>query len=253
MAMNVAPLLRRKEPPPGLSRERAALAEAIAAASAATVRRAGLEKATKAADESVWAAVEAVNTAQFALSTAKREAARYLTELALGNAVEPPLSIKRARVDVADAEDSLEAARAARAALKAQLEEDNNRFDPLPDRVAAAAVTVIRDERSDAALALAARIERLQKELIEAGSALQWLARHGVFPVVEGGATHGRPADRGIRDTLARLETTPTIWTVSLLAGSPPFAVPTGEMAWAGAFEELMRNADAPLPGKDFG
>ena len=50
-----------------------------------------------------------------------------------------------------------------------------------------AARAVIRAEMQQRAVALAAEVARLQKDLVSKGSALQWLASAGVFPRAERG------------------------------------------------------------------
>ena len=124
----------RREPPPPQppprSQERQALAEAIATrdhfareveadAKAIDVLREqrrgdGLEKA--------------VALARADVETAKANAAKYLTDAAIGEAGDPPRSVKDARAAVQQAEDDLEASNAAWTGLLAKQEFDKDKL-----------------------------------------------------------------------------------------------------------------------------
>jgi hypothetical protein len=106
-----------------------------------------------------------------------------------------------------------------------------------------AAVAVVKAEVAGRAAAMAARVSAMQRELIAVGSGLEWLAANGAFPT-----RNGRPVDDGIRNTVWRMESAPAQWATTTSPGEPPFAPPTGRLAWAQAFEALKRDANAPLP-----
>jgi hypothetical protein len=120
----------------------------------------------------------------------------------------------------------------------------NNDWSAL--RVQDAAVAVLRAEMAGRGVALAARVAEMQRKLVAAGSALEWLSRAGAFR--EAGGRHGEAADESIRHTVLRMESTPSQWTMSTNPRDAPFAVPTGAQRWQAAFEALKRDATAALP-----
>jgi hypothetical protein len=201
-----AALKRAPEPTPTPfpSPERAALAHAIAAAADVSGRGAALVKAAATADVEVRAARAAAETAAEAIETAKSNAARHLTDTALGTAGEAPQSIRAARAGAIEAADHLEACLAAREALRAELSSEESRPTLARLRVEDAAKAVIRVEMRQRALAVAERVAEMQRELVAAGSALQWLSRAGVFQ-----ERNGAPADENIRNTVWRMDSTP--------------------------------------------
>jgi hypothetical protein len=222
------------------SAERAALAHAIAAAADARARRVALEQAAQAANTAVLAAIGAAEAAEAALAEAGPLAVKHTVDKALGKAGPPPMSTAQARAAVIQCQDHLDECRAARAALKAELDRGDN---PVPAlRLTDAARAVIRSEMRQRAAALAEEVARLQKDLVSKGSALSWLHSAGVFPTVE------RGQDDPVGRTVSRMESTPNAWTISNVRGGASFAVPTGGNAWKAAFEQLLRDANTPLP-----
>jgi hypothetical protein len=192
-------------PSPFPSPERAALAHAIAAAASADARKAALAQAAQTADAEVRAARRAVEAAAEAIETAKANAARHLTDTALGTAGAAPQSIRQARAAAIEAADDLEACLAAREALQAEMA-DGNDWSTL--RVQDAAVAVLRAEMAGRGVALAARVAEMQRQLVAAGSALEWLSRAGAFR--EPGGRHGEAADENIRHTVWRMQSAPS-------------------------------------------
>ena len=75
---------------------------------------------------------------------------------------------------------TLEECRATRSALKAELDKSDKGWSAL--QVQDAARAVIRVEMQRRAVALAAEVAQLQRDLVSKGSTLQWLASSGVFP-----------------------------------------------------------------------
>lgn len=96
---------------------REALAKAIVKRNEAAARVEAIESARRTAQQNVFVAQTALEDAQQNVETAKANAAKHLTDTALGKTTAAPLSIRAARNIVQDAEDQLDAAVAARAAL----------------------------------------------------------------------------------------------------------------------------------------
>jgi hypothetical protein len=234
-------------PTPLPSPERAALAHAIAAAADADARKAALAQAAQTTDAEVRAARRAVAAAAEAIETAKSNAVRHLTDIARGTAGEAPVTIRQACASRDEAAAHLEACLAARDALRVEMAADND-WSAL--RVQDAAVAVLIAEMAGRGAALAARVAEMQRKLVAAGSALEWLSRAGAFR--EPGGRHGEAADENIRHTVQRMESTPSQWaTAAERPGAGPFAQPIGAQRWQVAFEALKRDATTPLPGED--
>jgi hypothetical protein len=231
-------------PTPFPTPERAALAHAISAATDADARKAALAQAAATADTDVRAARRAVAAAAEAIETAKSNAVRHLTDIARGTAGEAPVTIRQACAARDEAAAHLEACLAARDALRVEMAAGND-WSAL--QVQDAAVAVLRAELAGRGVALTARVAELQRKLVAAGSALEWLSRAGVFR--EPGGRHGEAADDNIRHAVQRMESTPNQWaTVLERPGNVPFAQPTGAIAWQAAFGALKRDATAALP-----
>ena len=236
-----AALKRASEPTPFPTPERATLAAAIVRTASADARKAALIKAVATADDEVRAARRAVEVADEAIETAKVNAARHLTDTALGTAGAPPQTIREARAAAIEAADHLDSCLAAREALRAETAGDNDLSGLLlRDAVRA----VIRAEAAGRAVALAAKVLELQRKLVEVGSGLQWLANADVLPRPDSGQVDS------FATTLQRLEATNS-WAMGPIKYASSFAVPSGGNAWAQAFEALKRDANAALP--DFG
>jgi hypothetical protein len=228
-------------PTPFPSAERAALAHAIAAAADAGARRSALEQASKAANSAVLAAIASAEAAEAALEEAGPLAVKHVVDKALDNAGAAPLTIGQARAAVIQAQDALEEARATRAALKSELDRADTGLSAL--LVQDAARAVIRSEMQQRAVALAARVAEMQRQLVVTGSALEWLAGADVFP-----KKNGKPADDAIRHAVWRMGSTPGQWVMTTTPQEKPFAQPVGAIAWQAAFEALKRDPTTPLP-----
>jgi hypothetical protein len=227
-------------PTPFPSRERAQLAAAIVAATAADTRKAALAKAVAKADAEVYAARRAVKTAEVAIEVAQGAAAKYAVDAAMGVAGAAPMTVREARARADASADDLEAAIAARDALKLEAASGGNGLPAL--LVQDAARQVIRSEMQQRAVALADRVAALQRELVAAGSGLEWLHRAGVLPKVE------RGVDDPIRHTVERLDVAPSQWAHGPIRTAEAFAVPAGRLAWQSAYELLLRDATTQLP-----
>jgi hypothetical protein len=232
--------LKQKDvlPTPFQSPERAALAAAIVKAAGADARRAALAKAVTTADAEVRAARRAVEATAEAIEVAKSNVARHLTDTALGTAGAAPQTFRQARAAAIEAADHLEACLAAREALQSE-QVDVHGLAALS--VQNAAVAVLRAEVGKRGVALATRVDALQRELVALGSELEWLFRKGAVPQVE--------KDDPIRDAVRRLDSTPRQWTIGdIYRHHAAFAQPVGAQRWQAAFEALKRDANAALP-----
>jgi hypothetical protein len=238
-----AALKRAPEPTPAAfaSPERAALAHAIAAAADAGARKAALERASQNANSDVMRAIGLAEAAEAALAEAQGNTIRHVVDKALGTAGAAPVTIREARAAVIEAQDHLEESRGIRAALKAELDAGDNGLTAL--RVTDAARAVVRVEMQQRAVALAGRVAKMQREIVAAGSGLEWLSRAGVFP-----ERNGAPADENIRHTVSRMELAPNQWVLGTIRYAAAFAEPTGALAWEAAFEALKRDAATALP-----
>jgi hypothetical protein len=227
-------------PTPYSSPERAALAHAIAAAADAGARRVALERAAQAANSDALKAIQTVEAAEAALGEAQGNTAKHAVDKALGNAGAAPLTVREARAAVIEAQDHLEECRATRAALKAELYASANRWSALS--VEDAAKAVLRAEMQQRAIALAAEVAQLQKDLVSKGSTLQWLSNKGVLPNAD---------EATIRNTVARLERPAAEWAIGTVRYATSVWEPTGRLKWEAAFERLKTDANAALPLED--
>ena len=243
--MSAVTLLRRPskvesaEPFP----ERAALAAAIAEVTELRTKLAATETAIGTAHPAVWAAVEALDAAPELVERAKANAATFLQERARGLAPVPPQTIREARNLVADAEDALDAARAAVTALEAELDSIKGHLPTAEETVRRAARAVLHAEAEATACALAGELAAMQHAMFALGSTVEWLAGAGAYTVIEKhGGHYGRPEDEAVRTALHRLHTPPGVWNG--LAHAQPEAV----AGWIAAFAALQVDATAPLP-----
>jgi hypothetical protein len=209
-------------PTPFASAERAALAHAIAAAKDRAARRAEIEQAFQSARTAAWAATNVVDAAVEAEAGKARMYRR---------SPDPDVVTDAAKRDV-------ELTRAALQAQKSELDAEKDLYDPSTSNIAAAALAVVRAEQAGPAVALAARLERMEREMFEVGSVVSWLVGRGVIS----------------DDASRRFEgVAPGGWG-SRIGYCPPFAtfpLSTGAQALEAAFEALARDASAPLPKMD--
>jgi hypothetical protein len=228
-------------PTPFASPERAQLAAAIAAAADVGARRAALERASQSANADVMRAIGLAEAAEAALEEAQTTTLRHAVDKALGTADVAPMTVREARSAVIECQDHLEEARGTRAALKAELDAGDNGLSAL--RVNDAAKAVIRSEMQQRAVALAGRVAKMQRQLVAAGSGLEWLSRAGVFQ-----EKNGAPADVSIRYTVQRMEQAPRQWALGAVRYAESFAEPLGAQRWDVAFKALCQDANTPLP-----
>jgi hypothetical protein len=229
-------------PTPFPSAERAALGHAIARAADANARRKALETAAQAAGADVLKAIAAAEAAEEGIQEAQAGATRHLIDKARGVSGPVPLTVREARAAAIAAQDDLDEARQNREALRAELDRGDNGLAAL--LVSDAAKKVVQAEMAGRGAALAAHVERLQREIVEVGSSLRWLVNAGAFPM-----EHGRPSDPGIRHAVDRLNSAPTAWEITGICGIESFAHPIGAQKMQAAFEALLRDANAVLPG----
>ncbi len=226
--------------------ERAALAHAIAAHAAAAAHVAAIDAAAQRASEAVWDAQAAITKVGEAIGEAREAMLQHLIAAAGGGTGAAPHTEREARADLADAEAALDAARAARDALKGRLPEaEQARYRAAWVRTEAARA-VIAAEAADHAAALAAEVESLQRDALRKGAALCWLVKAGAVPTVQRvGGEFGRPADSATRDTLTRHE---MVLQVDTVDGWQNSTAKAGAAAWNDALAALERDAAAPVP-----
>jgi hypothetical protein len=231
------------------SAQRAELAVEIVASAAADTRKAALARAVATADDEVRAARRAVEAAETALQEAQGNATQHRVATALGTAGPPPLSVRECRALAVVAADDLQAGLEARDALKVELNAEQGRPDFARMRVKDAAIAVIKAEMAERAVALAAEVERLQKDLVSKGSALQWLSEAGAtVPMCGSSYSALTEAEKGIRDTIARLDVAPNQWATGTIRYATSVFEPTGRLKWEAAFEALKTDPNAALP-----
>ena len=234
--------LLRKAPAPTLSPERTALAAAIEKHAAYLAECDAASRAEGLAEDVVYRARRAVDAARPAVEQAQAEAGRYLVAKAQGTAGEAPRTIRQARDALTDAEDTLEAAIAARDAVKAEVARLTTSWTDTA--VTRAAKAVLQAERHAAARAVAAEVIRLQHDLVRVGQVLAFLVEAQAFPVIDAvGSNHGKPADEDVRDALWRCQHSPPLTWHELMQQSD------GAAEWRAAVAALKTDATAPLPG----
>ncbi len=240
------PALRRspKVEAAELSPERTALADAIVYVTELRAQLLATHTAIDTAQPAVWAAIEALDAAPEVVERAKANAAIYLQEQARGLSPVPPQTIREARNLVADAQDALDAARAAMTALEAERASLQSRMPMAEEAVRRAARRVLHAEAETFACALAAELAEMQRAMVALGDTVEWLAGAGAFAVVERpGGSYGRPEDEAIRMALSRLHTPPETWRGLARARPDPIAA-----GWVAAYAALQADATAPLP-----
>ncbi|MGI4941745.1 MAG: hypothetical protein ACRYHQ_14490 [Janthinobacterium lividum] len=230
------------------SPERVALAEAIAAHVDHQAQRAATSAAISTASDTVWNARRRLDAAPELIERAKANVAQHMADTARGVAGTPPQTIREARNAVADAEDDLDAAKAAQDALRVQMEELDGRAYHFQNAVGRAARAVLHAEAEATAYALAAELRRMQQEMVALGDAVEWLASAGAFSVVEQhGGSYGKPADEAIRRAISRMQTPPHGWTGLAIEQ------PSAAAVWTAAFAALQIDPMAPLPLQNAG
>jgi hypothetical protein len=206
------------EPPPR-SPERITLAAAIE-------RHAGLVRhltanmaAQEALHEVINAARDRVEAAGAAVEQAKVDAAQHLTASAMGTAGAAPVSVKAARTAAQDAQDDLDAALAARAALEKQRGPAENAVSLAEYTLNIAVRNVIRGDST--VVALVARFTALHRQFASLCAPLQYLDSANMLP-----------------EDLKAWRREPTM---------------PGDSAapWKAAVAALASDADAPLPKND--
>ena len=232
-----------------VSPERTALALAIEERDGFEAELAAAQRATEPAAQAVENAEGAVEAAQAALEQSKSDAAKHLTSTALGTAGDPPRSIRDARAALLDAEDTLEAARAAQSALMVQTAEIERRRLGIEVRMRDAVRAVVGTEGGQAARRAAQELARLQREMVMRAAELDALIASGAVPLIEEhGAMFGKPIDPETRAALYRLQSPPRSWH-ALQIGGLHQPVTSDATAWQAAIATLGRDATAPLPG----
>lgn len=109
----------KKRPPETTTPERAALATRIVAVAEAAQRRVALHAAHEAATEAVYEGRRAVEAAEAGIVQAKAAAIEHAVSVASGASGTPPLSVRESTAVLAECQESLTAALAARDQLPA--------------------------------------------------------------------------------------------------------------------------------------
>jgi chromosome segregation ATPase len=170
----------RNEKPPARSAVREALAAAIERHERAKRELAATEEALDTCRGTARDAESALERAAAAIEEAKANAARHLTDTALGRAGEAPVSIRQARANYQNAQDDYDSAIAAKGALAAKLKEAESELywaqTKLNEGVAAAVKTdpAIRKLVVDGMAA--------HQELANHFAASAWLSSKGLIP-----------------------------------------------------------------------
>lgn len=227
--------------------ERAALVHAIAAHAAAVARVAATDAAAQRASEAVWDAQASITKTGEAIGEAREATLQHLIAAAGGGTGAAPHTEREARADLADAEAALDAARAARDALKGRLPEAEAARDRAARVRTEAARAVIAAEAADHAAALAREVEGLQRAALAKGAALAWLAKAGAVETVQRiGGEYGRPANLAIRAAVDRHNL--VMQQAVTHDGWHHAPAQAGAAAWDAALAALERDAAAAVP-----
>ncbi len=216
--------------------ERAALAAAIEAAATRSSEIAALEKAVAAARVSYSDAQDRRRTAAAAIEPARAAATEHAIALALGTAGDAPISVRAATAALTEAEDAEAAAKAALDTLRERLAGKREFEYLVAEKLKLAAGAALRPGTAG----LLADVQRLQRELFDKGSALQWLESVGALDL-EPDAVTGASAPAAL--IVDRCRSPMTTW--GELANDPTIA---GAAPWQAAFDRLLSDANAELP-----
>jgi hypothetical protein len=195
----------------------------------------------EAAEESklaIWSLRAAHTKAEAAIKAAKEAAAGAVVDRALGRTGEAVPPLDTARRLLTDAADALEVAQAGEAQRVARLEEEERRLVLANIRVDAAASRVIAE--SDGVKRLAGEVARLQREMLNATLALEWLTRRSAVHVNDGLDPVARDA---VVQASFRMRSPPNTWNGLLHRSNIQGAAP-----WESALAALCKDADAVLP-----
>ncbi len=229
--------------PPPRSEAREKLAQAITAYKAAEAALTRLEAASTDVSAASIRAMQRQDQAEADLECAKQGSAAFLIAQATGEQAEAPTSITDARRELDEARDAYDVARATREGLPPAVEKARHALDFARSRLTKAAVIVLRE--APAVLETLADVERLQRELVERGLALEWLMGASVFPETRAAEDFfpGAVEPERARTAYRRLQSPPQFWNGLRHDG-------TAQQRWQAAFDALMQDADAPIPGE---
>jgi hypothetical protein len=215
---------------------------AIAEKAAADDAHRKLVSADESLEHAVYAADAAVEAARKAVEDAREATVAHLTATATGAAGKAPKTVKQARQELADAEEALDLARAARDGLRGRIDEARVIATRMVDRVRVAARAVLAE--SPVAKGLLAETIAAQRELIARGRALSWLMSQDILPGDSGGPCQVGDPHREAWMTKQFVDGLPIDFSVSADAEN-------GAAAWRTVLEALMQDPNAPLPGGD--
>jgi hypothetical protein len=231
------PNLKLADETPPRTPEREQLAEAINQLAMAERTLAANKAAQEQTRKARWAAQDAVEASATLIEEAQANAAKFLTEQALGTAAEAPVSIKAVRVAAQDAQDELDAAIAASAALVEQEAAAKYELQYAANEVDKCIRDVIKAETRAMVSELLRQAEGVQADLISRRVVLRHLHRAEII---------GEPEATAVKTFLRHNgDVLPGAF------GSVEFhdydKHPAAE-PWREAQKMLATDADAPLP-----
>lgn len=221
--------------------ERAALAEAIAHRAECERVVAALEAAQNPGWDRCEEAQRALQAAGAALALAKADAANFAADEAVGRAPAHKPDVRAARAAMLDAEDALDLARSARAALTVRLDEARTEAAEAVGAARRAALEVLRG--SPAIGAVVARLDAAQRDMMDAGAALGWLLHRKLVDTAPTPGESRYAAPTPALATLVHSRFTSPVETWRALAAEVPGAGP-----WDAALAALERDANSELP-----
>jgi hypothetical protein len=229
------PALRAVNDTPPRTSERAALAAAIERHDAAQRQLAANKSAQEQTIDTRIEARRAVEKSAAMIEEAKVNAATFLANTIMGTAGEAPLTVKAARAAAQDAEDALEAALSAGAALAEQEKSAEREMRRAADNIDERIRDVVRVETGPAVPSLLKDAEMAQSDLIHKRVVLRHLLHNGSVDEAEKQAVKSFLHNTTLPGTYGCVEYTD--WE------RHPVLAP-----WSRAREALRQDADAALP-----
>lgn len=187
-----------------------------------------------------------LRAAEKALADTKQADAGTALSAALGEAGHPASGAAKARAAVQMANDALEMAEAALAALPARVDAADAEQARLEKRVEAAATAVLREHPAIAAMP--ARVAAMQREMVVLMTTLHWLRGAGVIATAtyECFGPNISDQDRLLNTVIGNLSTQPRNW--SLGEDNSQNVARLGSARWEQALDDLKADPAASLP-----
>ena len=197
-----------------------------------------LREAEEESKEAIFDLRRAHTAAEAAIKAAKEAAAGAVVDRALGRTGETVPPLDTARRLLTDAADALEVAQAGEARRVARLEEEETSLKYANDKVRKAAYRVLAE--SPGVKRLASEVARLQREMLDATLALEWLTQRSAVHVNDSLDPVARDA---VVQASLRMRSPPNTWNGLLHRSNIQGAAP-----WEAGFTALCQDADAVLP-----